>query len=125
MLHCIYLPATSKHIVIRPFRSTSSLRLGLQPCNKCLLLLRLTHTEFEKSAGKGLLLLLIQFNIIFICILFINLLRLRILFLFIAIIIWCNGGTWTGVDPPAGQWISASVDCRRLAWGQGLERNKV
>src|SRR5204863_7661894 len=26
-----------------------------------------------------------------------------------------HGATWTGVDPPASRWISASVDCRRLA----------
>src|SRR5213076_1103115 len=25
-----------------------------------------------------------------------------------------HGATWTGVDPPASRWISASVDCRRL-----------
>src|SRR5437773_8950836 len=46
-----YLFTTSKHIVIGCFRFTSSLCLCLQPCDKHLLLLRLTGTELKKFVG--------------------------------------------------------------------------
>src|SRR6266480_4618153 len=59
-----YLFTTSKHIVIGCFRFTSSLCLCLQPCDKCLLLLRLMGTEPKKFVGEGILLLLAQFDIL-------------------------------------------------------------
>ena len=46
-----YLFTTSKHIVIGCFQFTSSLCLCLQPCDKRLLLLRLTGTELKKFVG--------------------------------------------------------------------------
>src|SRR5438552_19135844 len=76
-----YLFTISKHIVIGCFRLTSSLCLCLQPCDKRLLLLRLTGTELKKFVGEGILLLLAQFDIFLIFL--VRLFRFRIVLLFI------------------------------------------
>src|SRR5437762_6742560 len=76
-----YLCATSKYIIIGRFRSTSSLCLCLQPCDKRLLLPRLTGTELKKFVGEGILLLLAQFDIFLIFL--VRLFRFRIVLLFI------------------------------------------
>src|SRR5438046_8723026 len=73
-----YLFTTSKHIVIGCFRFTSSLCLCLQPCDKRLLLLRLTGTEPKKFVGEGILLLLAQFDILLIFVPLVRLFRFRI-----------------------------------------------
>src|SRR5438046_10385149 len=78
-----YLFTTSKHIVIGCFRFTSSLCLCLQPCDKCLLLLRLMGTEPKKFVGEGILLLLAQFDILLIFVPLVRLFRFRIVLLFI------------------------------------------
>src|SRR5436190_15958349 len=78
-----YLFTTSKHIVIGCFLFTSSLCLCLQPCDKCLLLLRLTGTEPKKFVGEGILLLLTQFDILLIFVPLVRLFRFRLVLLFI------------------------------------------
>src|SRR5438552_9249330 len=78
-----YLFTTSQHIVIGCFRFTSSLCLCLQPCDKRLLLLRLTGTEPKEFVGKGILLLLAQFDILLIFVPLVRLFHFRIVLLFI------------------------------------------
>src|SRR5437667_955603 len=78
-----YLFTTSNLIVIGCFQFTSSLCLCLQPCDKRLLLLRLTGTELKKFVGECILLLLAQFDIFLIFITLVRLFRFRIvLFIF-------------------------------------------
>src|SRR6266496_2885738 len=78
-----YLCATSKYIIIGRFRSTSSLCLCLQPCDKRLLLPRLTGTELKKFVGESLLLLLAQFGIFLILVALVSLFCFRIVLLLI------------------------------------------